>query len=318
MENRLRIETTAFYNKNAFFKIIELPFSALVEYLQNSFSGVSLDVQIPEKNESFVETVVDYEKSLPEEIMENIIFANLDDETEKVAEYIAYNLDNKGKMIVSVQEICEKFGVSEQIVKRAIDAIRESGPEGILDGKVAGYGDASIYVEPDIIITEDLNVSVRSFEMKVPRNATKTQLKIISFLNEALNRRKELLLFLGKTLLKENALFILGKSTYPKKTKMTDIANTMNISISTVSKAISGKYVKTPSRIFELKTFFGRHVAGDYLTAEIAKIILEKGKSITDREITIILNSQGIEVSRRTVNNYRRRAAEILERNGKF
>ncbi len=315
MRQELVLRTSVLKYRTTFFRIVELPFSALRDYLKESPLGLSLDVQLPDENETMIELIADNDKSLSEEIVENLAFARLDDETEKIAEYIAYNLDQRGRMNITVQEICEKYKVDASVVYRAMEAIKEVAPEGVFEGKVRGYGEKSFYVEPDMIINNDLSVSLKEIHLRAPRNASKLEMKIFLFLTEAINCRKQLLLSLGQILVRENTLFFARKINYPQKIRMTDAAKSLDVSISTISRAISGKYVKTPIGIFPLRIFFGRNVEKEYLMAEIAKILSEFEK-ITDAEIAQKLKMNGIFISRRTVNKYRQLVEKFLKGNG--
>jgi len=84
---------------------------------------------------------------------------------------------------------------------------------------------------------------------------------------------------------------------------------------STVSRAISGKYVQTPRGLFELKFFFQSglgNVNGTMTSAEsIKKMIRETIEEedpynpLSDQKIAAILKQKGISISRRTVTKYR-------------
>lgn len=315
MEQNLRLEPSLSYYRKSFFQILELPFSALLEYLRENSFGLSLDVELADENESMVELVSNNEKTLSEEIVENLAFARLDDETEKIAEYIAYNLDQYGRMNITVKEVCERFKVDPSVVQKALKAIKDIGPDGVLEGQVKGYGTRSSYIEPDIIVNDDLSISVKEISLRPPKSTNKFEMKIFLFLNEAINCRRQLLLSLGQIFVRENTLFLAKRISYPQKVKMTQVAKDLNVSVSAVSRAISGKFVRTPIGVFPLRIFFGRNVEKEYLLAEIVKI-LEKFQRITDREIVQELRMKGIFISRRTVNKYRQFATKLLKENG--
>lgn len=314
MEQNLRLEPSLSYYRKIFFRIVELPFSALLEYLRENSLGLSLDVELSDEKETMIELISNDEKSLSEEIVENLAFARLDDETEKIAEYIAYNLDQYGHLNITLQEICEKFKVDFSVVKRALEAIKDVGPDGVLEGKVKGYGTRSSYIEPDIIVNDDLSISVKEIPLRIPKSTNKFEMKVFLFLNEAISCRRQLLLSLGQIFVRENTLFLAKRISYPQKVKMTEAAKYLNVSVSAISRAISGKFVRTPIGVFPFRIFFGRNVEKEYLLAEIVKII-GKSQRITDREIVQELKGHGIFISRRTVNKYRHFAAKLLKGN---
>ena len=94
-----------------------------------------------------------------------------------------------------------------------------------------------------------------------------------------------------------------------------EIAETLGLHESTISRVTTQKYMATPRGTFELKYFFGSHVATDSGGAASATAIRalirqfveaeHKGKPLSDARISQILAQQGIVVARRTVAKYR-------------
>jgi RNA polymerase sigma-54 factor len=94
-----------------------------------------------------------------------------------------------------------------------------------------------------------------------------------------------------------------------------EIAQTLDLHESTISRVTTQKFMRTPRGIFELKYFFGSHVATDTggvcsataIRALIKQLIsAEEGKKpLSDSQISEILGQQGIMVARRTVAKYR-------------
>ena len=94
-----------------------------------------------------------------------------------------------------------------------------------------------------------------------------------------------------------------------------EIAEEVNLHESTVSRVTTQKYMFTPRGIFELKYFFGSHVATDSggacsataIRALIKQLIAAEGtkRPLSDSQIADILSQQGIIVARRTIAKYR-------------
>jgi RNA polymerase sigma-54 factor len=94
-----------------------------------------------------------------------------------------------------------------------------------------------------------------------------------------------------------------------------EVAEEIGVHPSTVSRAVSSKYAHTPQGVFELRYFFSESVQGPegggtsllILKRRVKKLIEEEDTSrpLTDEQITRILQSQGIQVTRRTVAKYR-------------
>jgi RNA polymerase sigma-54 factor len=94
-----------------------------------------------------------------------------------------------------------------------------------------------------------------------------------------------------------------------------EIADALDLHESTVSRVTTQKYMATPRGIFELKYFFGSHVAtetGGACSATAIRALIkqlvaaEDGKKpLSDSKISQILGQQGIVVARRTIAKYR-------------
>jgi RNA polymerase sigma-54 factor len=94
-----------------------------------------------------------------------------------------------------------------------------------------------------------------------------------------------------------------------------EVAEEIGVHPSTVSRAVANKYAHTAQGVFELRYFFSESVQGPegsntsllILKRRVKKLIDEEDSSrpLTDEQITRILQSQGIQVTRRTVAKYR-------------
>src|SRR5439155_1575487 len=100
-----------------------------------------------------------------------------------------------------------------------------------------------------------------------------------------------------------------------KPMTMGDIADTIGVHETTVSRAVSGKYMATPQGIFEMKYFFtpgyqtatGESMSNTSVKEAILDLVKhEPGSSpLSDHEIVEILSERGIPIARRTVAKYR-------------
>ena len=94
-----------------------------------------------------------------------------------------------------------------------------------------------------------------------------------------------------------------------------EIAQTLDLHESTISRVTTQKFMRTPRGIFELKYFFGSHVSTDSggacsataIRALIKQMINteDSRKPLSDSQISEVLGQQGIMVARRTVAKYR-------------
>src|SRR5438046_1251258 len=100
-----------------------------------------------------------------------------------------------------------------------------------------------------------------------------------------------------------------------KPMTMVQIADIVGVHETTVSRAISGKYMATPQGVFEMKYFFtpgyqtatGESMSNTSVKEAIMDLVKgENGASpLSDKEIVEILSERGIPIARRTVANWR-------------
>ena len=97
--------------------------------------------------------------------------------------------------------------------------------------------------------------------------------------------------------------------------KLKDIANKLNMDISTISRSTRNKYVDTPYGIFELKSFSSGKLNsdnGEEVSTKLVKNLLKqliedevKQEPLTDTDLAVKLKEKGYPIARRTVAKYR-------------
>ena len=100
-----------------------------------------------------------------------------------------------------------------------------------------------------------------------------------------------------------------------KPMTLRDVAESLGIHESTVSRATSNKFVQTPRGVYELKYFFTSELFTDTGTMISSKVIMKMieecikeentNKPLSDNEISKFFTSKGVSVARRTVTKYR-------------
>jgi RNA polymerase sigma-54 factor len=106
-----------------------------------------------------------------------------------------------------------------------------------------------------------------------------------------------------------------GDETFLKPMILKDIAQQVNLDISTISRVANSKYVETDFGIFPLKYFFSEGIVTDegeeVSNREIKKILSDaigaedKKKPLTDEALMELLKVKGYNIARRTVAKYR-------------
>ena len=99
--------------------------------------------------------------------------------------------------------------------------------------------------------------------------------------------------------------------------KMQQVADVVEVHVTTVSRAVDGKWIQTPRGLFSLKSFFGggtttadgEDVAWEIIRLKMKEIIDSEDKSrpLSDDALVDALAAQGFELARRTVTKYRKK-----------
>jgi len=145
--------------------------------------------------------------------------------------------------------------------------------------------------------------------------ALRTQLQEARWLVKSLEIRNDTLLRVARTIVERQEAFMQHGEEAMKPMILRDIAETVEMHESTISRATTGKYMHTPRGVFEFRFFFSSHVSGvdggevssTAIRARIRKLIADEdpAKPLSDSKITNLLQSEGIKVARRTVAKYR-------------
>jgi len=150
---------------------------------------------------------------------------------------------------------------------------------------------------------------------KDTRNYVKERYKSAIQLIKNIEQRKQTIAKVCYSILARQQDFLEKGIDELKPMMIKEVAEEIGVHPSTVSRAVSSKYVHTPQGVFELRYFFSESVNGPeggntsllILKRRVKKIIEEEdpARPLTDEQITRILQSQGIQVTRRTVAKYR-------------
>ncbi len=132
---------------------------------------------------------------------------------------------------------------------------------------------------------------------------------------KSLKNRNETLLKVATCIVERQRDFLEYGEEHMKPLVLRDIAETMNMHESTISRVTTQKYMHTPRGIYEFKFFFSSHVGTSdggecssiAIRAMIKKLIAEENpqKPLSDSMIAKSLDKEGIKVARRTVAKYR-------------
>ncbi len=147
------------------------------------------------------------------------------------------------------------------------------------------------------------------------RKYIKSKIDNAEWLLQAIQQRKSTLQRVAEEVVAHQQGFFRDGVRGLKPLKMQDIADIIGVNVSTVSRAISGKYFQAPGCIKDLKFLFtggtvrddGSSESRDSLIMRIKDLIADEDakKPLSDAKIVELLAKHGIHISRRTVTKYR-------------
>jgi RNA polymerase sigma-54 factor len=232
------------------------------------------------------------------------------------------------------KEIAKAIGRPIEAVQQALDYIRTLDPRpGLRYNKVQAR-----LIEPDVafvkhgdewlVIMNDedlpqlrLNPAYKKLvtrdgtNEKSTRDYVKERYKSAIQLIKNIEQRKQTITKVCYCIVARQQEFLERGIDQLKPMMIKEVAEEIGVHPSTVSRAVANKYAHTPQGVFELRYFFSESVQGPegggtsllILKRRVKKLIEEEDPSrpLTDEQITRILQSQGIQVTRRTVAKYR-------------
>ena len=229
-------------------------------------------------------------------------------------------------------QLRRQLKMSSEDLLQAVQLIQSLNPR---PGSAVAATHAS-YVTPDIVVRKfkgvwraDLNGEVsprlrinHMYEKLIHRGDSsadnqylRDQLQQARWFIKSLQSRNETMLKVSRTVVDRQRAFFDHGPEAMKPLVLHDIAATVGMHESTISRVTTNKYMLTPRGIFELKYFFSSHVTtadGGTCSATAIRSLIKKiveselpAKPISDSKITEILAQQGINVARRTIAKYR-------------
>ena len=159
----------------------------------------------------------------------------------------------------------------------------------------------------DLMAQSDSSAEVREY--------IREKIRAGKFLIKSLHQRQQTILNIAREIVKRQREFMDNGVAFLKPMTMVQVAEVVGVHETTVSRAVSGKYMQTPQGIFEMKYFFtsgiqtatGEGMSNTSVKDMIAEIFRKEdpGKPLSDQEVVRMLSEKGIVIARRTVAKYR-------------
>jgi RNA polymerase sigma-54 factor len=232
-----------------------------------------------------------------------------------------------------LREMTKVLTVQPEVIQHAIDFIRSLDPR---PGQRFNRSDARL-IEPDVAFVkrggefvvvmneEDLPTLRLNHGYRKLLSQEGTERDVKEYVKERyrsalqlmrnIEQRKNTILRTCEAIVRRQGEFLERGVDALKPMMIKEVAEEIGVHPSTVSRAVSSKYVHTSQGVFELRFFFSEGVHGPeggstplmLLKRKVKKLIDEEDprKPLTDDLIASMLEAQGIDVTRRTVAKYR-------------
>ncbi|AKT35932.1 RNA polymerase factor sigma-54 [Chondromyces crocatus] len=232
------------------------------------------------------------------------------------------------------------FGAIAKALKIALEEVYESVQEiqkleSVPARNFAEIDEKTIAITPDVYVIKDgdqfvvtdndkglqrlyINEGLAQKMLKDPKakEFISEKLRSAQWLIRAIEQRRRTIIKVTECIVEKQREFLERGVAYLKPMILRDVAESVGMHESTISRVTSNKYVHTPQGLFELKYFFNssihrvadEDIASESVKQAIKKIIASEDKSNphSDQAIVKILEDQdGIKIARRTVAKYR-------------
>jgi RNA polymerase sigma-54 factor len=252
---------------------------------------------------------------------------------ENTLEYkiISEHMEDLGKR--RFPEIARRMNISVDEVQKAADKIARLNPR---PGQIFAAAPQN-YVLPDVTVEKvDEDYKIILNDDQIPhlhisniykdiiaqdkngsevKDYIRDKIRSGKFLIRSIHQRQQTISNIAQQVVSRQREFLEHGPSHLKPMTMGEIADAIGVHETTVSRAVSGKYMATPHGIFEMKYFFtsGYQTAtGESLSnTSVKEAILDLVKHedgnapLSDQQIVEILNERGIPIARRTVAKYR-------------
>lgn len=168
---------------------------------------------------------------------------------------------------------------------------------------------------PRLRISNAYKDLMASGEGREARAYLREKIRAGKFLIKSIHQRQQTIQSIASEIVARQGAFLEHGPARLKPMNMAQIAEKVGVHETTVSRAVSGKYMATPHGVFEMKYFFttgyetedGESLSNTSVKRTLAELIAEENpkKPLSDQRLVELLEKQGIKIARRTVAKYR-------------
>ena len=147
------------------------------------------------------------------------------------------------------------------------------------------------------------------------RNYIRDKIRSGKFLLKSIHQRQSTILNIAKEILKRQGEFMEHGASQLRPMTMSQVADVVGVHETTVSRAVSGKYIETPHGVLEMKYFFtsglsskdGTSLANTSVKEMLGELVKKEDatKPLSDEDLVKAFTDKGLKIARRTVAKYR-------------
>ena len=147
------------------------------------------------------------------------------------------------------------------------------------------------------------------------RNYIRDKIRSGKFLLKSIHQRQSTIMNIALEILKRQGEFMEHGASQLRPMTMSQVADVVGVHETTVSRAVSGKYIETPHGVLEMKYFFtsglaskdGSSLANTSVKGMLGELVKAEDatKPLSDEDLVKAFNDKGVKIARRTVAKYR-------------
>lgn len=286
------------------------------------------------------ETLADY-------LWSQLISEDFSEQETEIIHFCLDSLDNRGYLTETQEDIAAYFKTDTETIDRILEELKSLDPAGVcafnleeclklqLERKkmLTPVMESLIDNHLDMVAKNQIpGIEVNSYYRQMNQAPDSQELKEYlgnkirqaEWVKQCITQRSKTMMDVSRVILERQEAFFSHGPNYLKPLRMTDIAEILGIHESTVSRAVSKKYLQCSWGVYPMNFFFSRNVGTSTSSTEksddpskavtarkikqlLHEIIAEenKKKPYSDRLLGEKLTEKGISISRRTVAKYR-------------
>lgn len=319
----------------------ELDIAAHIIYNLNDDGYLDIEIEsiassigtTPEEIERIREIIKSFDPpGVASKNLQECLLAQVEDTpaNEKLRLLIALHLEDLSRS--KYDEIIKKLSVTRDELTRLISMLKRLEPKPGSD-----FEEHEIdYAEIDLMLfKEDNEYKIKYIEEGIPRmllssyyeqmldkspdkktrSYLKERFRNAQLFIEGMDLRKSMIVKIAEILVKKQKDFLDFGEKWKKPLTMKEIAQELGYNESTISRAVSNKFIATEHGLISMKKFFSYGIKGDFgfvhsvetIKDKLKKLVDDEPKNhpLSDQQLAAKLAGLGIKISRRTIRNYR-------------